>query len=346
MSSIFAPVRVVSGPLDTLGRRLVDLRISVLDRCNFRCPYCMPADRFAEGHRFLAPAARMSLTEMLTMIDCFVGMGVRKLRITGGEPLLYRDLLPLITQVHQHWPQLDIALTTNGTRLRELAQPLRAAGLGRITISLDALNPDLFLQLSGGRGSVKDVLEAIEHARAAGFESVKLNCVVQRSTNLLEILPLIRYFRHSGCVLRFIEYMDVGTVNGWQHTDVVSAAELRTLIENEFMLRALPRHAASDVAQRWALADGSLELGFITSVSEPFCGDCSRARLSADGQFHTCLFSTQGHDLLGVLRADPNPATLRTQIQTIWSERDDRYSELRGTAQANRLKSEMYHLGG
>lgn len=346
MSVIPVPVRVLPAAVDHRGRSLSDLRLSVLDRCNFRCPYCMPAERFPEGHRFLAPAARMSLDEMLLMVECFVALGVRKLRITGGEPLLYKPLSRLIAQLSQRWPQLDLALTTNGSLLAAQVETLRAAGLKRATISLDALDPAVFATLSGGHGRVDEVLRGIAQARALDLDPVKINCVIQRSSNLGQVLPLIEHFRHSGCVLRFIEYMDVGTVNGWQAEDVVSAQELRELIASRHALRALPRRSRSDVAQRWSLADGSLELGFISSVSEPFCGDCTRARLSADGHLYTCLFSRSGHDLLSILRSGGDAQMLQAAIHAIWSGREDRYSEQRAGLGIESPKAEMYHLGG
>ena len=343
------PLRVQDeGPLDRLGRPLRELRLSLIDRCNFRCPYCMPEAEYPADHRFLPLQSRMSNAEMLELVGAAVDLGVRKLRLTGGEPLLYRELLPLLRSLRTRWPTLELALTTNGSRLALLAPALRAAGLDRITVSLDALDPERFAVLSGGRGQIAPVLHGLGAAVAAGFAALKVNCVVLRGVNEDQVLPLVAHFRGSGIELRFIEYMDVGTRNHWQRDAVVTAAELRDRIAAAYPMQALPR-AVGAVAQRWCLLDGSLQLGFVAAVSEPFCGDCSRARLSADGQFHSCLFSTRGTPLLPSLRSEGVTAARRRMYQA-WQARDDQYSVLRDTLRAESntptARMEMYHLGG
>lgn len=342
-------VRIVDdAPLDRRDRPLRELRLSLIDRCNFRCPYCMPEAEYPSDHRFLPSAARMSLAEILDLVAIAVDLGVRKLRLTGGEPLLYRDLLPLLAQLRTRWPSLELALTTNGSRLAPLAAALREAGLNRITVSLDALDPQRFATLSGGRGEVVPVLEGLAVAVAAGFAAVKVNCVVMRGVNEDQVLPLIEHFRGSGIELRFIEYMDVGTRNRWRRSEVVTATELREQIARSHPLLPLPRNSGA-VAQRWSLADGTLHLGFVAAISEPFCADCSRARLSADGQFHTCLFSARGTPMLATLRTHGVEAVRQRMIH-VWQQRDDQYSVLRdaaldaGARPAPRM--EMYHLGG
>lgn len=335
-------------PLDRRSRPLRDLRVSLVDRCNFRCPYCMPAERFPDAHPFLSSAQRLSMGEWEDLLDAFVQLGVAKLRLTGGEPLLVKGLEELLVRIRTRWPALELALTTNGQLLAGRALTLQRAGLNRVTVSLDALDPTVFRKLSGGRGDVNAVLAGISASREAGFEPPKINCVVVRGENDQQIMPLVEHFRGTGSVLRFIEYMDVGTLNGWRPDAVVSAEEIRTRIEQHHPLVPMPRQLSSDVAERWQLADGSLEIGLISSVSQPFCGDCSRARLSADGQLFTCLFAEQGHDLRTPLRRD-GVAGARLRIAELWGMRDDRYSELRSAA-ANSPhapnRQEMYHLGG
>lgn len=343
------PITVLpTTPLDRRGRPLRDLRLSLIDRCNFRCPYCMPADRFPEAHPFLTADQRLSADEWIDMLDAFVQLGVGKLRLTGGEPLLVKGLETLVARIRARWPQLELALTTNGQLLRDRAAGLRKAGLDRITVSLDALDPVTYRALSGGRGDVASVLAGIAAARDAGFAPLKINCVVLRGRNEEEILPLVEHFRDTPTVLRFIEFMDVGTLNAWRPEAVVPAAEIHARIAAQHGLRPLPRQQASDVAERWQLADGSLEIGMISSVSHPFCGDCARARLSADGQLFTCLFAEQGHDLRMVLREGGVPA-LRAAIAALWGLREDRYSELRADSRSATgpiARPEMYHLGG
>ncbi|MBL0164004.1 MAG: GTP 3',8-cyclase MoaA [Xanthomonadales bacterium] len=342
------PMRIDSGmPRDQRSRTLSDLRISVIDRCNFRCPYCMPEDEYPRDHRFLSKAQRLRFEEIERLATIFAGLGVRKLRLTGGEPLLRRELPELVRRLASVDGVDDIAMTTNGSLLPGSAQALRDAGLHRITLSVDTLDADAYRKLSGGRGEVAEVHAAIDSAKAAGFPSLKLNSVVMRGINDGHVLDMIEHFRGSGHVLRFIEYMDVGTCNEWRRELVVPSAELRARIQTRWPLRALAANYGGEVAQRWEFADGAGEIGFISSVSEPFCGDCTRARLSADGRLYTCLFANSGHDLLGPMRAGASDAELAVLIAAVWSARDDRYSEIRGLANASaRRHVEMYEIGG
>ena len=342
------PLRVEHvAPMDRRGRALRDLRISVLDRCNFRCPYCMPEERYPRDHEFLSKAERLRFEEIERLARVFAGLGVHKLRLTGGEPLLRRDLPELVRRLARIPGIDDIALTTNGSLLAAHAGALREAGLTRITLSLDTLDPATFHRMSGGRGDVAQVLEAIAAAERAGFARMKINCVVMRGTNDAQVLDLLAHFRGSGHIVRFIEYMDVGTCNDWRGSLVVPGAELRARTHARWPLVELPPNYAGEVARRHAFADGGGEVGFIDSVSAPFCGDCTRARLSADGRLYTCLFAASGHDLRGPLRAGIDDAELARLVTAVWSARDDRYSELRGADPgAMREHVEMYAIGG
>ncbi|MFC5577575.1 GTP 3',8-cyclase MoaA [Lysobacter niabensis] len=328
---------------DALGRPLRDLRLSVIEACNFRCPYCMPAEQVADDYG-LDAASRLSFDEMETLVRGFVQAGVTKLRLTGGEPLLRKRLPELIARLAAIEGLADIALTTNGSLLAPLASALRQAGLHRVTVSLDALDPALFKELSGGRGEVADVLKGIEAAQAAGFAPIKLNCVVQRGINEGEVLPLVEFARSHGHIIRFIEYMDVGTCNGWRRERVVPSAELRDRIHARWPLQPLGAQYRGEVASRYGFADGRGEVGFVSSVSEPFCGDCHRARVSADGRLYTCLFAAKGHDLRPVLSLGQE--AVGRHLAERWSRRSDRYSELRGSAKAQRKHVEMYLVGG
>ncbi|QSX75335.1 GTP 3',8-cyclase MoaA [Lysobacter arenosi] len=330
-------------PLDLRARPLHDLRLSVIEACNFRCPYCMPADRVPDDYGFDS-ASRLSFDEIETLVRGCVALGVNKLRLTGGEPLLRKRLPQLVERLAAINGLQDIALTTNGSLLAAQARALRDAGLGRITVSLDAIDPQRFSQMSGGRGDIADVLAGIEAAQAAGFASIKLNCVVERGINDDQVLPLLERFRGSGHVLRFIEYMDVGTCNGWVRDRVVPSAELRDRIAARWPLRALEANYRGEVASRYAFADGQGEVGFVSSVSEPFCGDCHRARVSADGKLYTCLFAGDGHDLRPALAQ--GESALRDRVAELWSNRGDRYSELRGASGTSRRHVEMYLIGG
>ncbi|MEZ5462225.1 GTP 3',8-cyclase MoaA [Dokdonella sp.] len=342
------PLRVDHGlPRDRRARVLSDLRISVIDRCNYRCPYCMPEDDYPRDHKFLSKANRLRFEEIERLARLFANLGVRKLRLTGGEPLLRRELPELVRQLSAIEGIDDIAMTTNGSLLPASVNALRDAGLDRITLSVDSLHETTYRELSGGRGEVAEVFAAIGAATAAGFASLKLNCVVMRDINDGQVLDMVEHFRGTGHVLRFIEYMDVGTCNEWNQDRVVPSAELRERIGARWPIRPLPANYGGEVAQRWSFVDGSGEIGFISSVSEPFCGDCTRARLSADGRLYTCLFADHGHDLLGPLRAGASDADLSQLITAIWTARDDRYSEIRGAAGSNsRERVEMYEIGG
>jgi cyclic pyranopterin phosphate synthase len=342
------PLRLdTAAPRDLHGRVLRDLRISVVDRCNFRCPYCMPEDQYPRDHEFLSKAERLRFEEIERLARVFAGLGVHKLRLTGGEPLLRRDLPELVRKLAAVPGIDDVALTTNGSLLAARAQDLRDAGLRRITLSLDTIEPETFRRMSGGRGDVGVVLEAIAAAERAGFGPLKFNVVVMRGTNDGEVLGLLERFRGSGHIVRFIEYMDVGTCNDWRRDLVVPSAELRARIAARWPLVALEPNYGGEVASRYAFADGGGEIGFISSVTEPFCGDCSRARLSADGRLYTCLFASHGHDLRGPLRAGMRDDELAGLIGAVWKAREDRYSELRSEATfAAREHVEMYAIGG
>ncbi|GAA0719975.1 GTP 3',8-cyclase MoaA [Dokdonella soli] len=343
------PLKLELGPpRDQRGRVLSDLRISVVDRCNFRCPYCMPEDQYPRDHEFLSKAERLRFEEIERLATLFASLGVHKLRLTGGEPLLRRDLPELVRKLAAVPGIDDIALTTNGNLLAEQAGALREAGLKRITLSVDTLDPETFRVMSGGRGDIGTVLAAITAAERAGFAPLKINCVVMRGTNDGHVLDLVEHFRgSSGHVVRFIEYMDVGTCNDWRRDLVVPSAELRTRIAARWPLVELEPNYGGEVARRYAFADGAGEIGFISSVTEPFCGDCTRARLSADGKLYTCLFANSGHDLRGPLRAGASDAELSGLIRAVWNARDDRYSEIRSEATpVSREHVEMYAIGG
>jgi cyclic pyranopterin phosphate synthase len=330
-------------PLDRLGRPLRDLRLSVIEACNFRCGYCMPADRVPEDYGMDA-ASRLSFDEIETLVRGFARLGVHKLRLTGGEPLLRKRLPELVARLAAVDGIDDLALTTNGALLARQARALRDAGLRRITISLDALDPALFRTLSGDRGKLSDVLAGIAAAEDAGFERIKFNCVVQRGVNDDQVLPLVERFRSSGHIVRFIEYMDVGTCNGWDAGRVLPSAQLRDRIHARWPLHPLDANYRGEVALRYGFDDGAGEVGFVSSISAPFCGDCHRARVSAAGRLYTCLFAAEGADLRPWLRG--GDAALAGHVAGLWTGRGDRYSELRGRAGASRRHVEMFLVGG
>ncbi len=335
-------------PRDVLGRPLRDLRLSVIEACNFRCPYCMPADQVDDAHG-LDAASRLSFDEIETLVRGFVQLGVRKLRLTGGEPLLRKRLPELVRRLAAIDGIEDLALTTNGSLLAAHAQALRTAGLLRITVSLDTLDPDLFRELSGGRGELAVVLAGIAAAKAAGFEPVKLNCVLQRDVNEDGILELAAFAREHGHLLRFIEYMDVGTCNGWSRERVVPSRDVRDRIHARWPLRPLDPNYRGEVAARHAYADGAGEVGFVSSVSAPFCGDCHRARVSADGQLYTCLFAGSGRPLRPLLARGED--ALAQHVAGLWAQRADRYSETRhieagSDTRASHRHVEMFLVGG
>jgi GTP 3',8-cyclase len=330
---------------DSFGRPLRDLRISVTDRCNFRCVYCMPKEVFGRDYAFLPRAELLSFEELERLARVFVAHGVEKIRLTGGEPLVRRDLEVLVAKLARI-EGLDLTLTTNGSLLPHKAQALADAGLGRITVSLDSLDDEVFRAMNDVDFPVERVLAGIEAAAAAGLAPVKVNMVVRRGLNEDSVLPMARYFRESGHILRFIEYMDVGHTNGWRLDDVVPAAELVAAIDAEMPLEPVEPGYRGEVARRWRYRDGGGEIGLIASVTQPFCGDCTRARVSADGKLYTCLFAVRGHDLRAVLRSGASDEELFAAIGDIWRVRDDRYSELR-TAETDDLpKVEMSYIGG
>lgn len=334
--------------VDTLGRRLHDLRISVTDKCNFRCPYCMPADKYHEQYEFLRRAELLSFEEITRVARTFAALGVSKLRITGGEPLLRKGLPDLVAMLAEIDGIDDLAMTTNAALLPDHARNLAAAGLKRITVSLDSLDDAVFRRMNGNRSGVAPVLAGIAAAEAAGLVPIKINAVIQRSINDHTAVALVEHFRGTGHIVRFIEYMDVGTCNGWRQDQVVPSREIRDAIHSKFPLVALEQNYAGEVVSRYAYADGTGEIGFISSVTAPFCGGCTRARLSADGKVFTCLFAGTGTDLRDSIRNGASDTDLRDRIAAIWTNRRDRYSELRASMTGNRKpgKVEMYHIGG
>jgi cyclic pyranopterin phosphate synthase len=349
MSSIVHDIRGAHNPLDRLGRPLHDLRISVMDRCNFRCPYCMPKEKFHENYQFLKSHERLSFDEIVRLARLFAGIGVRKIRLTGGEPLLRANLPDLVGDLTSIPGIEDIALTTNGVLLGKHAVDLRANGLQRITVSLDTLDKEIFARLSGGFDALEQVLGGIDAAIAAGLAPVKINAVIERGVNDHTALDLVEHFRGSPVIVRFIEFMDVGNRNHWRPEMVVPSAELAARINERWPMHPVSENYRGEVAQRWRFDDGGGEVGFISSVSQPFCGACSRARLSSEGKFFTCLFATQGVDLRAPLRGGADDEEMARLIRAVWNGRADRYSELR---QELRLKSpdskkiEMYYIGG
>jgi GTP 3',8-cyclase len=334
---------LLTTPVDKLSRPVHDLRVSVIEACNFRCPYCMPADKTPDDS-ILQNAARLSFDQIEKTVKAFVKLGVRKVRLTGGEPLLRKNLPELIERLSRISELEDIALTTNASLLEKQASALKKAGLHRLTVSLDALDANIFLQLSGGRGQVQDVLKGIEAAEAAGFSSLKINAVIQRGINESQVLPLVEKFRGTQHVLRFIEFMDVGNCNGWSMHDVVPSKQLQSLISQNWPLQPISANYRGEVASRYRFVDGMGEIGFVSSVSEPFCGDCHRARLSADGHVYTCLFAGKGHDIRAELAQSEE--ALNQRLAGIWTNRTDRYSEERHSQTKQSKKIEMYFIGG
>jgi cyclic pyranopterin phosphate synthase len=334
--------------LDSLGRPLRDLRISVTDRCNFRCVYCMPKEVFGRDYRFMPRRELLTFEEIERVSRAFVDLGVRKLRITGGEPLLRRDLHTLVARLaalSSRQGELDVTLTTNGALLAQKAKALAAAGLSRITVSLDSLDDEVFRAMNDVDFPVARVLAGIDAAAAAGLP-VKVNVVVKRGQNEGSVLDIARRFHGTGHTVRFIEFMDVGATNGWRLDDVVPADEIVRTIGAELPLEPVEAGYRGEVAQRYRYRDGGGEIGVIASVTQPFCGDCTRARLSADGKLYTCLFAVRGHDLRSVLRAGATDAELDDAIRAVWERRTDRYSELRTEATSSLRKVEMSYIGG
>lgn len=334
---------------DALHRPLHDLRISVLDQCNFRCPYCMPEDEFHADFEFLRKQQRLSYEEILKIARVAAGLGVSKMRLTGGEPLLDKRLDRLVSGLAAIPGVDDLALTTNGMLLAPVATKLADAGLHRVTVSLDSLDEDVFRRMSGGRGDLATVLDGIAAAQAAGLSPIKINVVVQHGVNDHTVLDLLDHFRGTGHIVRLIEFMDVGNRNGWQLDQVVPSRQLLEQVQAKWPLRRVDQTYPGEVASRYEYVDGEGEIGFISSVTEPFCGACSRARLSADGMLYTCLFANQGTDLRESLRNNVDDEELADILSQIWLQRADRYSELRRPemAEAHVLrKVEMYRIGG
>jgi cyclic pyranopterin phosphate synthase len=349
MTSIIHDIRGAQNPIDRLGRPLHDLRISVMDRCNFRCPYCMPKEQFHENYQFLKSRERLTFDELARLTKLFAGLGVRKVRLTGGEPLLRANLADLVGDLTSIPGIEDIALTTNGVLLANHAVDLHANGLKRITVSLDTLDKDIFARLSGGFGALDQVLGGIDAAISAGLTPVKINAVIERGVNDHTALDLVERFRGTPVIVRFIEFMDVGNRNHWDPKMVVPSRELAARVNARWPMQPVSQNYRGEVAQRWRFDDGAGEVGFISSISQPFCGACSRARLSSEGKFYTCLFATEGIDLRGPLRDGADDAELLRIIRGAWVARTDRYSELRGELRRDlpeTKKIEMYYIGG
>ena len=353
-AQLTAPTGLLS---DTLARPLRDLRISVTDRCNFRCSYCMPSEVFNKDYAFLPQTSLLSFEEITRLTKIFVAHGVEKIRLTGGEPLLRKHLEVLIEMlaklVTPQGQPLDITLTTNASLLAKKAQSLKDAGLQRVTVSLDALDDATFRRMNDVDFPVADVLRGIEAAQKVGLAPIKINMVVKRGTNDAEILPMARHFRHSGAVLRFIEYMDVGATNGWRMDEVLPSAQVIERINAEFPLTAIDPNYVGETAERWRYADGAGEIGVISSVTHAFCGDCNRARLSTEGKLFLCLFASQGHDLRALLRSGAADDQIAGAVGHIWQARTDRYSELRAALPADtslikpgEKRVEMSYIGG
>ncbi|MEP6790250.1 MAG: GTP 3',8-cyclase MoaA [Ramlibacter sp.] len=349
-----SPIAATGLLADTLGRPLRDLRISVTDRCNFRCSYCMPKEVFDKDYPYLPHADLLSFEEITRIARQFVAHGVRKIRLTGGEPLLRKNIEVLIEQLAAlrtvEGEPLDITLTTNGSLLARKAKSLKAAGLQRVTVSLDGLDDTVFRAMNDVDFPVAEVLAGIDAARDAGLGPIKVNMVVKRGTNEREILPMARHFKGTGIVLRFIEYMDVGATNGWRMDEVMPSAQVVEVIDAELPLAALEPSAPGETAERWGYRDGGGEVGVISSVTQAFCGDCNRARLSTEGKLYLCLFATQGHDLRSLVRGGATDEELASAIGHIWHGRGDRYSQLRSSMApdtgAGARRVEMSYIGG
>jgi cyclic pyranopterin phosphate synthase len=353
-AQLSAPTGLLS---DTLGRPLRDLRISVTDRCNFRCNYCMPKEVFDKDYAYLPHSSLLSFEEITRLARIFVAHGVEKIRLTGGEPLLRKNIEALVEMLARlqtpDGKALDITLTTNGSLLARKARSLKDAGLQRVTVSLDGLDDATFRKMNDVDFPVADVLKGIEAARQAGLAPIKINMVVKRGTNDNEIVPMARHFRHSGAVLRFIEYMDVGASNGWRMDEVMPSKQVIERLKAEFPLTAIDPNYAGETAERWRYADGAGEIGVISSVTQAFCKDCNRARLSTEGKLFLCLFASQGHDFRALLRGDYSDAQIAAAVGPVWQARGDRYSELRAALPADSSPAdgtfkrvEMSYIGG
>ena len=331
---------------DARARALRDLRISVTDRCNFRCVYCMPRDVYGEDYEFLPHGEVLTFEEIVRLASAFHALGVEKIRLTGGEPLLRKGLDRLVALLRHALPGVDLTLTTNGSALKAQARALKAAGLDRITVSLDSLDDATFRRMNDADFPVAKVLEGIEAAAAAGLSPVKVNMVVKRGINDHQVVDVARHFRSSGHIVRFIEFMDVGSTNGWRMDDVIASAEVVRRISEHFALEPVEANYAGEVAGRWRYRDGCGEIGVISSVTQAFCATCTRARLSTDGQLYTCLFAERGYDLKALVRSGRDDHALAQAVRAIWERRDDRYSELRTAQTAKARKVEMSFIGG
>ncbi|HEY5653309.1 MAG TPA: GTP 3',8-cyclase MoaA [Pontiella sp.] len=336
-------------PSDQLGRPMRDLRLSVIDRCNFRCTYCMPTEEVSQDFPWLRHSEQLSFDEMLKLVNQFALLGVEKVRLTGGEPLLRTHLAELIQRIRTVPGIKDVALTTNGILLPRFAEELKAAGLGRVTVSLDALDVGIFRKMNGGFDSPEQVLEGIRAAQEVGFENIKVNTVVRRDINLGEVIPILNYFRDTDIAVRFIEYMDVGNVNHWKHEQVVSTAELIDHISRYWDIEPVAKRHIGEVADRYRFTDATGEIGFVSSISQPFCRPCNRSRLSADGKLFTCLFAETGTDLRTLLRNGATDEEIYATIRGVWESRKDQYSQLRWGGEIKKEpthKIEMFYIGG
>lgn len=333
---------------DHLGRPLKDLRISVMDRCNFRCIYCMPEEKFHSGFNFLKSSERLSFDEILRVTKLFTDLGVSKIRITGGEPLLRVNLTELIGDLSTLKKIEDIALTTNGVLLKKYSEELKACGLNRITVSLDSIDPEQFRKMSGGRGNLETVLEGIDAALSVGFKKLKINAVIKRGTNDDQVIEMIDYFKDQSVIIRFIEYMDVGNLNQWKLNETVGSDEIIKKLSEKWQLDPLDKNYEGETAQRYQISGSETEIGLISSVTKPFCGSCTRARLSSDGKLYNCLFASEGKDIRSWVRDGKSDEYIKNELASIWTERRDRYSELRYSDEIDNTdeKVEMYYIGG
>ena len=333
---------------DHLGRPLKDLRISVMDRCNFRCIYCMPEEKFHSGFNFLKSSERLSFDEILRVTKLFTDLGVSKIRITGGEPLLRVNLTELIGDLSTLKKIEDIALTTNGVLLKKYSEELKACGLNRITVSLDSIDPVQFRKMSGGRGNLETVLEGIDAALSVGFKKLKINAVIKRGTNDDQVIEMIDYFKDQSVIIRFIEYMDVGNLNQWKLNETVGSDEIIKKLSEKWQLDPLDKNYEGETAQRYQIDGSETEIGLISSVTKPFCGSCTRARLSSDGKLYNCLFASEGKDIRSWVRDGKSDEYIKNELASIWKERRDRYSELRYSDEIDNTdeKVEMYYIGG
>jgi cyclic pyranopterin phosphate synthase len=330
---------------DIFGREFSDLRISVTDRCNLRCVYCMPKEHFGPDYPFLKMSELLPFEEITRLSRIFTSLGLRKIRITGGEPLIRRSIEDLIVSLAEI-SDLELTMTTNGTLLSGKAALLKKSGLDRITVSLDALDDEIFMAMNDVGMPVQQVLEGIRAAEDAGLTPIKINMVVKKGVNETSVLPMARFFRGTGHILRFIEYMDVGNTNAWRLDEVIPAVKIVKLIHDEFPIESLEPNYPGEVARRWRYKDGGGEIGIIASVTQPFCGDCSRARLSAEGKLYTCLFATEGHDLRSLIQAGASDEEIQNSIVDLWKRRKDRYSEERNGGKQSVKKIEMSYIGG